>query len=178
MANSIRTAEIYATAAVLGASAGPIIAHYAICLDTARLYRWIPGDASTADGEVILGYVGGTSGRWHMVRPDDRGADLTDVASATIYLSEKPKRYLPAGTLTANSALTIGTTTNSDASAALCADGDLLTITRLDVEAYTYAVSCAQLGAIITLPASEAWFVDLRFQDPGWHLLRAGKMTP
>jgi hypothetical protein len=177
MANATRTVEVYLTVQALASLPGPIIPHYATTLDVPRVWQWIPGSQVTADGYEVLGHVGGSGGRWHMLHEDDRGDDLPNT-DATIYLSEKPVRYLPAGTLAANHVLTVATTTNSDGSAKTCEPGSRMTITRLDTEAFTYRIDCAVNGVLITLPASEAWFVDLRFDGSGWSLLRAGKMTP
>jgi hypothetical protein len=179
MANAIRAIEVHPTATNLGAQPGPQVAHYATTLDQPRLYRWIDGSALYADGYVVLDHVGGFAGRWRQVVEDDRGADLTN-ANATIYLSGKPIRYLPASTLTAKRELTIGTNYDSDSDAAVCLDGDRMTIVRLDAGAYTYTIYDEALAptTIITLPNSEQWFVDLRFDGSNWVLLRAGKMTP
>lgn len=174
---AIRTAEIYTTAAILAAAPGPIIPHYAICLDTGRLYQWIPGDATTADGWAVLGHVGGFAGRWHRVQPDDRGADLPN-DNTSIYLAGKPVRYVIAGTLNANREYLLRTKLSSGASSINCSNGDRLTIVRLDTSAYTLRLTDEVYGTIITLPASQAWFADLRFNEKGWVLLRAGKMTP
>lgn len=177
MTLAIRTAEIYTTAAVLAAAPGPRIPHYAICLDTALLYKWLPGDTTTADGYAVLGHVSGYAGRWHRVVPDDRGADLTD-DDESVYLADKPIRYVPAATYTKNHELLVRTNLSSGASSVSCSDGDRISIVRLDTTAYTLRINCEVLGTIITLPVSEAWFVDLRFEGTGWTLLRAGKMTP
>jgi hypothetical protein len=87
-------------------------------------------------------------------------------------------RYVPAGTLSGNRVLTVGATASATAGSPGCVDGDRLTVVRLDVSANTYEVRCAVNGSIITLPASEAWFVDLLFAGAGWVLMRAGRMTP
>jgi len=183
MALAIRTTEVYRTADQLSARVGPIVPHYAVTLDAPHILReWVPGDASYADGYYILSHVGGSAGRWVPVERDDRGDDLGD-EDATIYVSEKPVRVLPAGTLTANHKIAIGAYTADETNAAIVSNGTRLTITRLDTEAFTYDIlsEVAPSGPavlLITLPASKAWFVDLRFQDTQWHLLRAGSMTP
>jgi len=183
MALSIRTIEIYPTAENLSARPGPIVPHYAITLDAPNLLRqWVPGDASYADGYYILNHVGGNAGRWVPVEQDDAGDNLAN-EDATIRADKKLVRFLPANTLTANRQLTIGAYTADAPNVALVQNGTKLTITRLDTEAYTYEIfsEVAPSGpsvSLITLPASKAWFVDLRFQDTQWHLLRAGSMTP
>ncbi len=178
MANARRATEVHLTIANLGADWGQRVPHYAIPLDLPRLFKWEPGDADYADGWAVHGHSGGYAGRWHLVREDDRGDDLTD-AAATIYLSGKPIRYLPISTLSVNRILTISEKADSDSNAADCVAGDRLTITRLDVEAFTLQIDDnASSTTLITLPASEAWFVDLRFDGTNWALLRAGKMTP
>jgi hypothetical protein len=56
MALAIRTIEIYPTAENLSARPGPIVPHYAITLDAPHLpRRWVPGDASYADGYYVNG---------------------------------------------------------------------------------------------------------------------------
>jgi hypothetical protein len=166
---------MFETVALMVADPGPRIAHYAFALDTALLYQWVPNSTAQTDGHIILGHTGGYAGTWQAVRADNRGSDLTD-ADATIYISGKRYRYLPASTLGANHTLTISNLTSSG-STTYVSDGDELTITRLDAEAYTYdLVDAASVASIITLPASEMWFADLRFEGANWVLARAGKM--
>jgi hypothetical protein len=149
---------------------GPSIAHYAIPLDQPHLYRWIPGDTTTANSETVLSYSGGTVGRWHRVRVQQLGANLTN-ADATLYASGKRWRILPAATLTANHVATLSTTG--------AAAGDELTITRLDVTANTYAVvnGGAGAGTLITMPVSVRYFADFYFDGTNWRLMRAGQMA-
>lgn len=170
MANPRRAPTVMASVAAVAADQGPLLEHYAIPLDQPSLYRWIVGDSSTVNGETVLGHTGGTVGRWLRVRPQLLGANLTN-APATIYAGEKAWRRLPAGTLTANRVLTLGTT---GASA-----GDTITVTRLDVSAWTYAVvnGGAGAGTLITLPASQKWFADFYFDGTDWLLVRAGQMV-
>ena len=168
MALTRRAATVFSTVAQLAADQGPIVPHYAITLDTGKFYQWTPADITTADDYKVVSHVGGSEGRWFQVVEDDEGDALTD-ADATILASGKPHRTLPASTLTVNRVLTIGDT-NAVA-------GDRITITRLDTEAFTYQIyDDAGSAGIITLPASEKWFVDIRFDGANWTLERAGKM--
>lgn len=164
-----RAATIRTSVSVIESDQGPRIAHYERPLDYAKLYQWIVDDASTADDVAVLSHTGGTAGRWHLVRIDDLGDDLTD-ADATIYVGGKFDRVLPASTLTVNRTLTLGTTN--------AAAGDKLTIVRRDVEAYTYQIDNggAGGGTLCTMPVSTAYWATFRFDGTDWSVWSGGAL--
>lgn len=164
-----RALTVFPTLAALGAEPGPRFSFYAFCVENGRTYEWVPDDATTANGSTVLSSSGGTPGRWLMRRAPQRGADLTD-ANATIAVADGLERRIPAGTLGDNRTLTI-----DDAGAA---EGDVWTLTRLDVGAYTIALVNGGVagGTIATLPVSARAFADLTFDGTNWALLRAATM--
>jgi hypothetical protein len=91
------------------------------------------------------------------------GANLTD-AAATIQIGEGARRTLPASTLTANRAVTLGTT-NAE-------DGDVITIVRLDATAFTLTLTNGGGGGgtVDTLPVSERRVVRAKFDGTDWYL--------
>ena len=170
MANPRRAATIRTTRAAMAADLGPMVEHYEVPLDLARLYRWVVSDTSTTDGLAVLGHSGGTVGRWTLVRVSERGADLRD-AVATSQVVANFWRVLPAATLTANHVLTVGTTN--------AVVGDVITVTRLDVTAWTYAIVNGGVGAgtIITMPVSVRYWAKVAFDGTNWVLHSAGQMA-
>jgi len=168
MALSRRAATIMVSVASMAADVGPQIPHYAIPLDLPRLFKWVPGDTSTVDSITVIGHTGGTVGRWLQVRYDNEGDDLTD-ASATIGIGDGEVRRLPISTLSVNRVITLSNTNATT--------GDVITIVRIDAEAFTLQVDDGfTANTITTLPASERWFADFRFGATFWQLLRAGQM--
>jgi hypothetical protein len=77
---------------------------------------------------------------------------------------------LQASTLSANRTATLSTTG--------AIEDDEITITRLDVEAWTYAIvnGGAGGGTLTTLPASQRWFATFYFDGTNWLLKAAGQM--
>jgi len=170
MALERRAARIFPTLATLKASAGERLSnHYAIPLDQPFLYRWVPDDTTTADDVNVLAATGGYPGRWHRVRPSIDGTDLTD-ADASIGVGGNLRRTLPDSTLTANRTITLATTN--------AADGDVLTIVRLDAEAYTLQIDNggAGGGTLCTLAASQRWEVNFLFDGTDWSLIGGGQL--
>lgn len=97
------------------------------------------------------------------------GADLTD-ADATIAVAAGYWRKMPAATLSANRAITLGTTG--------AAAGDQITITRLDATANTLAVinGGAGAGTLVTLPASKVAFARFQYDGTNWALREVGTL--
>ena len=169
MANERRSATIMTNVAALTSDPGPIVPHYVITLDTGALYKWIPADTTTAEGLNVLAHTGGTSGRWHRVRWDDKGTDLTD-ADEDVAIAGKRVRYIAASTLGANRTKEL----QSDAAAA----GDIIRIVRLDTEAFTVAIDDeASASTIFTFPVSVARWAEFRFDGTNWELFGAGAMV-
>ena len=166
----LRAATVRATAATIAGQPGPRVPHYEIALDTGLLYKWVPDDTTAADAFSILTHSGGFPGRWHMVPGDRKGTDLAD-GNATITVAGKLERTLPASTLSGNSVLTLSVTG--------AVAGTPITITRLDAEAFTYAIANGGplADTLITFPTSTRYFADLRFNGDDWRLLRAGDMA-
>ena len=96
------------------------------------------------------------------------GAALTD-APATITVAQGKWRVLPAATLSATRAFTLGTTG--------AVAGDQITITRLDTTANTITVvnGGAGAGTLATLPVSTTGFVKAQFDGTNWALREIGK---
>lgn len=95
------------------------------------------------------------------------GTNLTD-ADATVAVGGGLWRKLVAGTLTDNRTATLGT---SGAAA-----GDQITITRTDVEAFTYAIvnGGGGGGTLLTLPASKLGWVKCQYDGTNWALREFG----
>jgi len=160
MATEPRSATIRSGVSYFTAAPGPRVAQYAVTLDTASLYRWIPDDTTTTDALNVLAHTGGYAGRWHRVRWDDKGANLTNAAE-DVAMAGKPLRVLPLSTLSASRTKTLKT--------AGAAAGDVIRIVRLDVEAFTMPIVSQASGAtIFTFPASQSWFADFRFNGTNW----------
>jgi hypothetical protein len=98
----------------------------------------------------------------------DKGANLTD-AAVTITVSQGKWRVLPAATLTANRIITLGTTG--------AVAGDQLTITRLDLTAFTLALlnGGAGAGTLLTLPVSKLGCATVQFDGTNWALRSFGQ---
>ncbi len=169
MANPRRAATIRLGSTYMASDRGPQVPHYNMPLNMPALYKWVPGSTATVDGVMVLGHSGGTSGRWIRARMQLQGDDLGD-GNATIQVGGNLWRVLPAGTLSTNSQLTLGTTN--------AAEGDIITITRLDIGAYTYAVvnGGPAAGTLTTFPVSTKAFGDFYFNGTNWTPQRAAVM--
>jgi len=155
-----------ASATALKADPGPRLPKYAITLANGLLYKWVPDDATTEQAPAtyshptVVGHTGGWDGRWLLVRFDDRATDLTDAAQ-DIYIANGRRYVVALATLGAARAKTL----KNDGAAA----GDVIRITRLDVEAFDMTVvDEASTLTIFTFPASESWFADFRFDGTNW----------
>jgi hypothetical protein len=113
----------------------------------------------------IINPSGGGSGRWKIVNPTTRGTNLAD-ADAAIDVSDGGWFVLPDSTLGGNRTLTIDDT--------YATIGARMTITRLDVEAYTYQIDNGGGGGgtIVTMPISDQAFLDVEFDGTDWILKR------
>ena len=139
MATERKAPTVYATAAALASEPGPRTdERYAYVRSLGAMFRWELGATDTADDLNFIAPSGGSPGRWHRIVTADRGDDLTD-ASSTITVSGNRWRVLPTGTLTANRTVTLGV----DGAQA----GDVIVITRKDLENYTYSVANGGPGA-------------------------------
>lgn len=155
-----------ASATALKADPGPRLPKYAITITNGLLYKWVPDDATTEQAPAtyahptVIGHTGGYSGRWLLVRFNDRAANLTNAAQ-DIYVANGRRYVLPLATLTATHAKTL----KDDGAVA----GDVIRITRLDVQAFTMTVvDEASTATIFTFPASQSWFADFRFDGTNW----------
>lgn len=83
-------------------------------------------------------------------------------ADATVQIGSGNVRVLPASTLTANRALTLGTTS--------AVSGDIIRIIRLDAEAFTYAVINGGVGAgtLFTFSSATKGDLEFRFDGTNW----------
>jgi hypothetical protein len=170
MTLSLRAIEVHPTRAALQADTGPRLPHYAYILENGRTYRFVVGNTDADDGFGTLAPSGGTVGRWKITgRSITTGADLVD-GNATITAAGGFVYTLPLATLTGNAALTLSTTS--------AVEGDAITITRLDVGAFTYAIDNGGPGAgtLTTMAVSVRTFCDARFDGTDWQLMRAGVM--
>jgi hypothetical protein len=146
---------------------------YYLTLDTFDLYKFVPGDTSTADDyNVIDPQGGGTSGRYIRIVPggDPLGDDLTD-ADATLTVAQGRAHVLPTSTLTDNRTATLSTTGAQV--------GDRKIISRQDQEAYTYTVNNGlDDSAIAMLNASTKQWVEFLYKSAaaGWIQLAAGPL--
>ncbi len=167
MSNAPRCPTIKTSAANMATQRGPTIPHYNIPLDLPSLFKWIPGGSDTVDSVTVFGYQGGTPGVWRRVRLPLLGDDLTN-ADATIDPQGNYIRQLPAATLDDDRVATMGLTN------ALA--GDMITIVRLDVGAYTYTINNGgpAAGTLTVLPISAKAFADLYFDGTNWIVLRSG----
>jgi hypothetical protein len=169
MANPLRAARHWATVAQLEAYAGPRIEDFAFVVELGALFRWVVGSTATADGVTVIGHTGGTNGRWIRLRTPIKGDDLA-TGDATIHVTGNFLRVLPVSTLLANSTLTLGTTN--------AAEGDELTVTRADVEAFTYQIDNGGVGAgtLCTMPISTAYWADFYYDGTNWSMTRGGAL--
>jgi hypothetical protein len=175
MALERQAATVFATVTQLRTTPGPRVAKYARTVEGNALWQFVPDDTTTVNHDdpfptaldPFAATSGGYPGRWLRMATDRKGADLASGA-ATISITGGDWRVLPAATLGANSVLTLQT---EDAVA-----GDTITVTRLDTEAFTYAIADEDSGTIVTLPVSESWFADFEFDGANWLLKRAGQM--
>lgn len=169
MANPRRAATIRTSKAAMAADVGPRIEHYNMPLDFPRLYKFVVGSTATADGVAVLDHNGGTAGKWLLVRTPVKGDNLTN-ADATIHVGGGFWRVLPASTLSDNRVLTLGTTN--------AAEGDVVTVTRLDAEAYTYAIANGGGGGgtLTTFASATPSWADFYYDGTNWSLMRAGEM--
>lgn len=169
MADTPRCLTIKTSAANMAAQRGNPTARYNLPLDIPVVFKWVPGAVDTVDSVTVFGYSGGTAGVWRRLRMPILGANLTD-ADVTIDPQGNYARQLVAGTLTVNRVATMGLTN--------AVEGDIITVTRLDVEAFTYTINNGgpAAGTLVVLPVSEKSFADLYFNGTNWILLRAAQM--
>jgi hypothetical protein len=168
MPDPLRSAEIYETVALMAAMPGRPKKHWAIVLENGLPYKWVPDDATTADGfSVVTGTGGGYAGRWLHVPGDQKGTDLDD-SDETIVVGGKLLRYLP--TLARNSVKTLGTT------GAIA--GQVLTIVCTSSAAFTLTIvnGGAGAGTLMTKPVSERYMLAARFNGTNWEPRAAGKL--
>ncbi|MBU0572039.1 MAG: hypothetical protein KKC50_08375 [Candidatus Omnitrophica bacterium] len=161
---------VYSDVLELASRAGPQTAtRYAYVVEEDAHYAWYLGSSLTADQINIITPMGGGIGQWIRIRSVSRGADLTD-ADATITISEGRWRVLPLATLTAARVLTIGDDYASE--------GDQMTITRLDMEAFTYQVDNGGGGGgtLVTFGAGARAFLDVEFDGTDWIVKQSGEM--
>lgn len=169
MANPPRAARHWETIDLLESYHGQAIEDFAYVDELGATFKWEVDSTATADDFSVLTHNGGTAGRWIRQRLVLTGTALGD-GDATIYVAGGLERIMPVSTLTGNSALTLGTTN--------AASGDVLTVTRRDVEAYTYQVvnGGPAAGTLCTLPVSLAYWADFRFDGTDWAMLRGGAL--
>lgn len=163
MSNPLRAATVYPSVVAISAARGPDLPAYAVPLDRPALYQWVVGDQTTIDNVETIGHTGGTIGRWRRVAEYDRGADLTD-ANQTIYVTGDHWRVMPAGTLSTNRTITLGTTG--------AVRGSEIIVTRMDSSANTLTVVNGGLaaGTLTTLPADYVSYAKFKFDGTNWHL--------
>ena len=166
---TLRAIEVHATRAKLQTAIGPSIPHYAMTLDTGRVYQFVVGNVDSDDGLRTLAPSGGTVGRWKLLQAAAAaglGADLTD-APATITVDQGLQRTLPLATLSASRVLTLGTTNANE--------GQVVTVTRLDVGAFTYTIDNGGTGGgtLSVMPVSVSAWGDYRFDGTNWTHLRS-----
>lgn len=161
MADPRRALTIVPSIAVLQSGVGPYVANYVMPLDRPVPYRFAIGDTTTDDDWTALEPAQGTAGRYLDMPEADKGDDLAD-GNATIYVGGKRWRVLPAATLTGNSTLTLGTTG--------ARRGHVIEITRLDSEAYTYAIVNGGTGAgtLCTFPSGSTAYGKFYFDGTDW----------
>lgn len=155
---------VYLTRANLRSSPGPSVQKFAICVDgPPGIYRYVLGSTDADDDWTTIVPQGGAAGAWEWMAFPDRGSDLTN-ASATLQPGDGSWSVLPAATLTANRALTLGTT-NARA-------GYTRTITRLDTTAYTYTIVNGGTGGgtLTVFPRSVVGSAVFVFDGTNWIL--------
>lgn len=162
-------ASVRLTRTLIASEYGTTHARYAVPLDYPRLYKWIPGDTSTADGLAVLTHSGGQTGRWHLVRIDIKGDDLSD-ADASLTVAGNFLRVSPSGvTLTTDRTLTLSTTN--------AAAGDSIRVVRRAAGAFSYLVVNGGPGAgtLKDMDSADTW-ADFYFDDTNWILTGAGSL--
>lgn len=161
---------VYGTVAELASRGGPQTAtRYAYVVEEDAHYAWHLASVVTADQVNIITPSGGGIGQWIRIRTTPRGANLTD-ADATIAVTAGRWRVLPVGTLTANRILTLDDN--------FAAEGDQMTITRLDVGAFMYRIDNggAGGGTLATMAVGRRAFLDAEFDGANWIHKRSGLM--
>lgn len=169
MSDPRRAVTVVPTIATIQSGVGPYVPDYLLPLDRPVVYRWAAGNTTTDDDWTALEPSSGSAGRYLDIPEQDHGDDLGD-GNATIQVGGKRWRVLPVSTLTQNSVLTLGTT---GARAGHCLD-----VTRLDVEAYTYAIANggAGGGTLCTMPVSARAWGSFYFDGTNWLHRRSGLM--
>lgn len=175
MAFERRSAAFYTNAAQLDALPGPLTVKFAILEDTLRVYKWIVGDTTAADGISSIAHTGGYTGRWLLLlgaATGSQGADLDNTATQQIFAADGSIREIPLATLTENVTL--------DFMAFGAVDGSTVRIVRYDVSAFTVTLNdngaAAQIGN--PMPAFQQWWADVRWDSDGsvWKLVGAGQL--
>ncbi len=134
---------VYLTAALLRATTpSPAIRRFAHVFGLPGVFRWIAGDTTADNGWTAYRPIG-DDGAFILEREDDRGVDLVDGDEALL-VSQGRWRVLPAATITAPCAKTLGT--------AGAARGDSITVTRLDLSAHAVT-----LGALTMPGGARSW---------------------
>ena len=167
-----RAITVRSTVANMRVRKGPLVAHYNLPLDRGEAFRFVADSILVDDGFTVIGTNGaGQAGRWLLVRQPHQGADLLDSAAQTVDVTGDFWRVLPAIPITQNIVLTLGTT-NAGA-------GDRITITRLDVAAFTVTVDNGGTGGgtLATVPISSQAFGDFEFDGTDWLKKRSALMV-
>lgn len=158
-----RSPTVYLTMDAIQSDRGPYEARFAVVLNGAPgIYRWVLGSTDAADSwSTLVPTAGGYGGAFQLLGFPDKGANLA-AGDATIQVGGKSWRVLPAGTLTGNATLTLGTT-NARA-------GYRIRITREDVGAYTYAIANGGIGGgtLVTFPVSQRAYGIFYFDGTNW----------
>lgn len=166
-----RAITVRASVADIRQRRGPQIPHYNMALDTGRVYRFVEASTLTDDGRTVIGTNGqGKAGRWLLIREPIKGADLTDTAAQTIGVKDGNLFVLPAIPITQAIVVTLEDV-NAEA-------GDIITLTRLDVAAFTVAVANGGPGGgtLVTFPSAGQAFGDFHFDGTNWEKMRAAVM--
>lgn len=166
-----RAITVVPSIAVLQTGPGPALAQYVFPLDGLGVYRWSPGTTATDDGRTTLNASGGFLGAYLLVRPaSDAGGDISASPAQTLTLAGGGWYTIPAGTLTEDIVLTLGTA-NAEA-------GDCFEITRLDVSAFTVTIvnGGPAAGTLVTLPGSTRAFAKACFNGADCRLRDAHLM--
>lgn len=154
----ILAAGIYLTAALLRATTpSPAVRRFVHVFGRPGVFRWIAGDTTADDGWTAYRPIP-DDGAFILEREDDRGVDLVD-DDEVLLVSQGRWRVLPAATVTAPCAKTLGT--------AGAARGDSITVTRLDLSAHAVT-----LGALTMPGGSRSWARHV-FNGTAW-VPRAG----
>lgn len=139
----------------------------AVKLDDGTPWQFNGTSSASAGSTVIVPDAG--SGRWLALssKAAPAGTDLTD-APATITVAQGSWRKMPAATLSATRAFTLGTTG--------AVAGDQIEITRLDTTANTMTVVNGGVGAgtLFTFPVSKIGSARFQFDGTNWALRTVG----